>query len=80
MKVLIDLHYSDFWTDPSKFIAPKDWSKLDPSAVSGKIYDWTKEVLDKFAAEKINVGMIQIGNEINTGFVSQYTWSPGNGG
>ena len=80
MKVLVDLHYSDFWTDPGKFIAPKDWSKLDPSAVSGKIYDWTKEVLDKFAAEKINVGMIQIGNEINTGFVSQYTWSPGNGG
>ena len=80
MKVLIDLHYSDFWTDPSKFIAPKDWTKLNPNEVSDRIYGWTKTVLNAFAKDKINVGMIQIGNEINNGFVSERTWQPGSGG
>ena len=27
MKCLIDFHYSDFWADPSKQMAPKDWEK-----------------------------------------------------
>lgn len=79
MKLLIDLHYSDFWADPGKFVAPKDWTKLNPDEVSDKIYSWTKTVLNAFAKEKINVGMIQIGNEINNGFANERTWIPGSG-
>lgn len=77
MKVLIDLHYSDFWADPGKFVAPKDWTKLDPDAVSDNIYNWTTTVLNAFAKEKINVGMIQIGNEINNGLANERTWEAG---
>ena len=29
MKLLLDFHYSDFWTDPGKQFKPKAWEKLD---------------------------------------------------
>ena len=29
MKLLLDFHYSDFWTDPGKQFKPKAWKKLD---------------------------------------------------
>ena len=31
MKLLVDFHYSDFWADPSKQKAPKEWSELSLS-------------------------------------------------
>ena len=80
MKVLIDLHYSDFWADPGKFVAPKDWTKLNPDEVTSKIYSWTSTVLNSFARQKIDVGMIQIGNEINNGLCNQRAWEPGSAG
>jgi arabinogalactan endo-1,4-beta-galactosidase len=27
MKLLLDFHYSDFWTDPGKQFKPKAWEK-----------------------------------------------------
>ncbi len=28
MKLLLDFHYSDFWTDPGKQFEPKAWEKM----------------------------------------------------
>ncbi|MGC6746571.1 glycosyl hydrolase 53 family protein [Escherichia coli] len=36
MKLLLDFHYSDFWTDPGKQFKPKAWGKDGlPAAENG---------------------------------------------
>lgn len=67
MKVNIDFHYSDFWADPKKQFAPKAWEEMDVKEKSGALYDFTKESLTKILDAGVNVGMVQIGNEINNG-------------
>jgi len=78
IKVLIDLHMSDFWTDPSKYKIPKAWENLSEDQVASNIDQFTKSVLDSFKAKNIDVGMIQIGNETNTGFCGALTWKSNN--
>ena len=69
MKVLVDFHYSDFWADPAKQILPKAWQKdaNDPDKMCENIYDFTKDTLQKFKDAGVDVGMVQVGNEITKG-------------
>lgn len=69
MKVLLCFQYSDFWADPAVQLVPKTWQKdqNDPEKMKQNIYDFTKETLEKFKAEGVNVGMVQVGNEITSG-------------
>lgn len=67
--IYLDLHYSDFWADPGKQIKPKDWTNLDNSELEKKVYDYTKEVLEKIKKENIDLEMIQVGNEITNGML-----------
>ncbi len=67
MKVLIDFHYSDFWADPQKQYAPKAWKGMSLSEKSEALYDYTKTSLTEIFNSGVDVGMVQIGNEINNG-------------
>lgn len=67
MKVLIDFHYSDFWADPQKQYAPKAWKGMSLSEKSEALYDYTKNSLAELLDFGVDVGMVQIGNEINNG-------------
>ncbi len=71
MAVNVDFHYSDFWADPSKQMAPKAWAHLTFEDKTKAIYDFTYESLDKMLDEKIDVQMVQIGNEINHGLAGE---------
>jgi arabinogalactan endo-1,4-beta-galactosidase len=66
-KILLDLHYSDFWADPGKQFLPKAWKNLSVKEVSNEIYEFTKFVLNRAKEENIHIDMIQIGNEITNG-------------
>ncbi len=74
MKVLIDFHYSDFWADPSKQTAPKAWVTYSVSQKKAALYHYTLTSLQKLKAAKINVGMVQIGNESNGGIAGVKDW------
>ena len=63
MKVLLDLHYSDFWADPDTYWKPKSWSTANASTVTS----YTTTVLNAFKDEGIIIDSVQVGNEINTG-------------
>lgn len=63
-KIWLTLHYSDTWADPSQQKTPADWMGLNFSAMKNQVYDYTKKVV-----ENLNPEYIQIGNEINTGFL-----------
>ncbi len=67
MKVSIDFHYSDFWADPKRQHAPKAWEGMSADEKCDALYDFTKESLTKILDAGDNVGMVQIGNEINNG-------------
>lgn len=67
MKVCIDFHYSDFWADPKRQHAPKAWEGMSAEEKCTALYDFTKESLSAILDAGVNVGMVQIGNEINNG-------------
>ena len=67
MKVCIDYHYSDFWADPKRQHAPKAWEGMNIDEKASALYDFTKDSLTSLLEAGVDVGMIQIGNEINYG-------------
>ena len=71
MKVCIDFHYSDFWADPKRQHAPKAWEGMTVQEKSDALYDFTKDSLAQLLDAGVDVGMVQIGNEINNGMAGE---------
>lgn len=67
MKVSIDFHYSDFWADPKKQHAPKTWEGMTADEKADALYAFTKDSLKEILDAGVDVGMVQVGNEINNG-------------
>lgn len=74
MKLLVNFHYSDFWADPSKQMVPKAWANMDIDTKAEAAYEYTLECLNKLKAEKIDVGMVQVGNETNGALCGEKIW------
>jgi arabinogalactan endo-1,4-beta-galactosidase len=68
MNVLLDFHYSDDWADPQKQTVPAAWSADigDADKLATHVYQYTRDVLARFAARDLMPHMVQVGNEINT--------------
>ena len=75
MKVAIDFHYSDFWADPKRQHAPKAWEDMTTDEKAVALSDFTKECLSQLLDEGVDVGLVQVGNEINNG-MSGETYLP----
>lgn len=71
MKVCIDFHYSDFWADPKRQHAPKAWEGMSSEEKCDALYEFTKESLTEILDAGVDVGMVQIGNEINNGMAGE---------
>ncbi|KAF2457284.1 Arabinogalactan endo-1,4-beta-galactosidase [Lineolata rhizophorae] len=69
MSVYIDLHYSDTWADPGHQDTPAAWSGYGLEDLQYAVYNYTKDVLDRFADEGIDVELISIGNEVRAGLL-----------
>ncbi|WP_310604297.1 glycoside hydrolase family 53 protein, partial [Anaerosporobacter sp.] len=67
MKVNVDFHYSDFWADPKRQHTPKAWEGMSLEEKSNALYEFTKDSLTQMFEAGVDVGMVQIGNEINYG-------------
>ncbi|MFA6755602.1 MAG: glycosyl hydrolase 53 family protein [Bacilli bacterium] len=68
-KVLLDIHYSDFWCDPSKQTLPKSWANKNNKELNEAVYKYTKKVLETAKENNIDITLIQIGNEITNGML-----------
>ena len=75
LKLIVDFHYSDFWADPSKQMAPKAWAELEPEEKAAKLYAYTAESLETILAAGGEVAMVQIGNETNGFFCGETSWT-----
>lgn len=80
MKLLLDLHYSDFWTDPGKQFKPKAWENLDYPQLKSRVHDYTRDTIAQFKQAGVLPDMVQIGNEINGGMLWPEGKSWGQGG
>ncbi len=71
MQVLIDYHYSDFWADPSKQAAPKKWAHMTYDDKKAALVTFTEESMKLILDSGVNVGMVQLGNEIVSGMAGE---------
>lgn len=69
MAVSLDFHYSDFWADPGRQETPAAWVGLPLEILRDSIYNYTLKTLDKLEAAGIMPEYVQVGNEINPGFL-----------
>ena len=68
-RLMMDLHYSDFWADPGKQMIPKAWQAYDLPTMANAVYEFTKDCLLRAAAADVSPAYIQVGNEITNGML-----------
>lgn len=70
MKVLLDMHLSDYWTDPSVQLIPKDWQdSADSDEMVEKLSSYITETLQYMKDEEAMPDYVQVGNEIDRGLL-----------
>jgi arabinogalactan endo-1,4-beta-galactosidase len=72
LSVAVDFHYSDFWADPGRQLAPKAWQGLAIDQKAAALHDFTVSALESFKNAGVTVKLVQIGNETNNG-IAGYT-------
>jgi arabinogalactan endo-1,4-beta-galactosidase len=69
MKVLLDFHYSDWWADPGKQFMPQAWEAYTLDQTETAIHDFTRDAIAAMRDAGAQPDMVQIGNELNDGFL-----------
>ena len=69
MAVSLDFHYSDTWADPGKQEIPAAWQGLSLELLHDSLYNYTLKTLDRLEASGLMPEYVQVGNEINPGFL-----------
>ena len=69
LKFMLDFHYSDFWADPGKQYMPQDWKNLSAKELENEVEKFTRETINRFVDEGAAPDSVQIGNELNSGFM-----------
>jgi arabinogalactan endo-1,4-beta-galactosidase len=64
LKVMITIHYSDSWADPAKQTKPEKWRGVSFNQLKDSVYNYTQRIV-----REIDPEYVQIGNEINNGFL-----------
>ena len=65
--LLLDIHYSDTWTDPGQHSTPSSWTVA--SALADSVYSYTKRVLSAMNAVGASPDFVQVGNEVTYGML-----------
>lgn len=68
-RLLLDIHYSDFWSDPSQQTKPAAWAGLRGPALERAMHDYTAGVLLALDQAGAYPDMLQTGNELNGGLL-----------
>ncbi|HOL47593.1 MAG TPA: glycosyl hydrolase 53 family protein [bacterium] len=72
LKLLLAIHYSDDWADPSKQTIPALWQNKSFNDIEFEVFNYTQEIINSFKENNILPDIIQIGNEIENGFLWDY--------
>jgi arabinogalactan endo-1,4-beta-galactosidase len=69
MGFLLDLHYSNTWTNPGAQTTPTAWAGLSLSALETEVYEYTKDAVSQLKAASATPDIVQVGNEITSGML-----------
>ena len=69
MAFMLDLHYSDFWTDPGKQFKPTAWAALSTDELVAQVQSYTQDVIGQLITAGVAPDYVQIGNELNSGML-----------
>ncbi len=69
MQFLLDLHYSDFWADPTHQATPAAWQGQDLPTLAATVRDYTKSVVSTLVRQGTPPDIVQIGNEVMGGML-----------
>ena len=69
MKIFVDFHYSDTWTDPGHQAPPAAWAGDTLSQLETQLYTYSKKVVGDLVRQGTPPDMVQTGNEVNGGFL-----------
>lgn len=64
LKVWLTIHYSDTWADPGAQTKPSAWNGLNFVQLKDSLRNYTSKIMSEIKPE-----YVQIGNEINNGFL-----------
>ena len=71
IKMLVDFHCSDLWTDPGKQQAPKAWKGYTVEQKAEALTAFLEASLNTIDPTKDVVDMVQVGNETTSGFIGE---------
>lgn len=71
IKMLVDFHCSDLWTDPGKQQVPKAWKNYSLEQKKVALKTFIQESLNTIDPSKDVVDMVQVGNETTGGFIGE---------
>jgi len=84
LPLMVDFHYSDFFTDPSRQYTPDAWAadKGDVDKMAAHVKEHTTEVLTALKSAGVTPAWVQIGNETHNGMLwpTGQLWGSGAGG
>jgi len=69
MRLMLDIHYSDTWADPTHQHKPAAWEGQDFETLVQTMHAYTASVIESFKANGTVPEIVQIGNEITPGFL-----------
>ncbi|MCD8300684.1 MAG: arabinogalactan endo-1,4-beta-galactosidase [Clostridiales bacterium] len=69
MDIMLDVHYSDHFSDPIVQDIPEAWKDDDEDTLTEKVYGFTKEIMLAFKENGLFPRWTQVGNEINNGIM-----------
>lgn len=67
--LLLDIHYSDWWADPSHQAIPAAWQNLSQADLVAKVEDYSRESVQAFVDAGTSPDIVQVGNEITGGML-----------
>lgn len=71
IKMLVDFHCSDLWTDPGKQYVPKAWKGYPVEQKAEALTAFLEASLNTIDPTKDVVDMVQVGNETISGFIGE---------
>ena len=69
MRIMIDFHYSDIWSDPGKQTKPAAWAAQDIAMLKISLANHTTDVLNALKTAGVTPEWVQVGNETNDGML-----------
>jgi beta-galactosidase len=71
-KILLDIQYSDTWTDPGAQTLPAAWADDTFSELESQVYTYSYDLVEAMVEQGTPPAMVQVGNEINVGMLWPY--------